>query len=50
MNDSEFTSDQFDDVIGMMTDNELVDLMRKIADEVELRFLYGVPLDENGDL
>lgn len=50
MSNTEFTSDQFDDVIGMMPDNELVDLMRKIADEVELRFLYSVPLDENGNL
>lgn len=38
------------EAIGKMSDSELVELLCKIADEVELRLLYGTPLDDKSDL
>ena len=38
------------EAIGKMSDSELVELLCKIADEVEMRLLYGTPLDDKSDL
>lgn len=33
-------ADLFDDVIGLMSDDELIELMQMITEEVQLRLMY----------
>ena len=39
------TSNDVGDVIGLMTDSELVELMHMVADEAELRLLFNAGRD-----